>query len=154
QLHRWGSPDVAATYLARAARATTGTLVVNREDPHLRGIVAEIGWTDAIPAGGRPEVRMFGVADSVLADLPHGLGSAPAFGIDAPRTGDADTTQVTAYQGLAATIRLGEGGPAAGATLEVRLPSKGIHLAVDSAAALEAARVILGSAFDAEVAVA
>ena len=141
QLHRWGSPDVAAGYLERAARATKGALVVNREDPHLRAIAA------SIPDDG-PAVHTFGVTASLLATLPHGLGSAPAFGFDAPRREDAATTQVTGYQGDRASIALGADGPAAEAVLAVRLPSRGIHLAVDSAAAIEAARVVLGDAFD------
>ncbi|HWL03273.1 MAG TPA: Mur ligase family protein [Microbacteriaceae bacterium] len=162
QLHRWGSPDVAAGYLDRAARATTGTLVVNREDPHLRGIVAGLAHRSlsalrlaalaqdprSESKGATPEIRTFGVTDAVLATLPHGLGSAPAFGIDAPRRTDPGTTQVTAYEGDRASIELGADGPHAGAVLAVRLPSKGIHLAVDSAAAIEAARVVLGTAFD------
>jgi len=142
QLHRWGSPDVAAGYMERAARATTGTVVLGREDPHLRGIAA------ALRAQGPADIRTFGVADSVLETLPHGLGSAPAFGLDAPRTDDPGTTLVTSYQGDRASIELGASGPHAGAVLDVRLPSKGIHLAVDSAAAIEAARVVLGEAFD------
>lgn len=148
QLHRWGSPDVAAGYLARVARATTGTLIVNREDPHLRGIAA------GLPQAGAPVVRTFGVADEVLGTLPHGLGSAPAFGIDAPRGTDPTTTEVTGYTGDGADVQLGADGPSAGAVLAVRLPSKGIHLAVDSAAAIEAARTVLGDRFDVATTVA
>ncbi|MBO9705031.1 MAG: hypothetical protein J7474_05895, partial [Arthrobacter sp.] len=176
QLHRWGSPDVAAGYLARAAAATTGHLVVNREDPHLRGIaeslrlaaLAQGPSTDA-PAqgrrtgppsersgskGGAPQLHEFGVADGVLNALPHGLGSAPAFGIDAPRVDRPAATVVTAYGGDRAEVTIGAEGPSAGSVLPIRLPSKGIHLAVDSAAAIEAARVVLGAAFDPAKAVA
>lgn len=141
QLHRWGSPDVAADYLERAARATTGTVVSNREDPHLRAIAARLNG---------PRLREFGVSDDVLAALPHGLGSAPAFGDVPERSANDAATIVTRYRGDRATIRLGEDGPAPGALLDVALPSKGIHLAVDSAAALEAARVVLGDDFDPE----
>jgi len=150
QLHRWGSPDVAAAYMQRAARSTTGTLVVNREDPHLRGIVKVLRLAPLAqgPAAGRAEIRTFGVADEVLEALPHGLGSAPAFGVDAPRGDDPAATRVVAYQGDRASIELGAAGPHAGAVLAVRLPSRGIHLAVDSAAAIEAARAVLGEAFD------
>jgi len=149
QLHRWGSPDVAAAYLERAARATTGALVVNREDPHLRAIVAELA---DVPGG--PAVRAFGVDDRVIATLPHGLGSAPAFGVDGPRAADAATTRVIAHDGAVASVVLGADGPHPGEVLAIRLPSKGIHLAVDSAAAIEAARVVLGDAFDVATAVA
>jgi len=172
QLHRWGSPDVAADYLARVARATTGALVVNREDPHLRGIAAALRLAalaqgpskgDPLTEATRslsersepkgPAIHEFGVADPVLATLPHGLGSAPAFGIDAPRIDSPAATVVTAYAGDRATIALGEDGPAAAERLDVVLPSRGIHLAVDTAAAIEAARVVLGEAFDPERAV-
>ena len=142
QLHRWGSPDRAAEYLARTARATGGALVLNRDDGHLRAI-----GTD--PAGGlRAEVRWFGLAPALLAALPHGNGSAPYFGPDhgGPAVG-ASTTEVLAVDGRSAVLGLSGDGE-----LEVGLPSPGVHLAADSAAAVEAARAVLRERFDPEVA--
>src|SRR5690606_33320565 len=88
-------------------------------------------------------VRRFGVTADVLAAAPRGLGYART---TADRvTGDGAI--VSAVEGRTASIRLDADAHEGG------LPAKGIHYAVDAAAALEAARAVLGERFDADVAV-
>lgn len=141
QLHRWQEPDRVAGYLERMARATTGTVVVNRDDPQLRRVAARLSGADAA------ELRFFSVAPEIAAGFPHGLGSAPAYGPEGELPAGRGESRVVAFEQDAASIELSDG-----ATVAVRLPSSGIHLAVDSAAALEAARAVLGDRFDAELA--
>lgn len=142
QLHRWQSPERVAEYLERTARATRGTVVINREDPHLRRIAA------GLPSAQGRTLRYFGVAPEVIATVRSGLGSAPAFGPEpeALPTGVGGST-VVAHGGLAARIEIADH---RGETvvLDTELPSRGIHFAIDQAAAIEAARAVLADDFD------
>ncbi|TPW70868.1 Mur ligase family protein [Schumannella sp. 10F1B-5-1] len=149
QVHRWGQPERVAAYLERTARQTTGTLVVNREDPQLRRVVSRL------PERGA-QLRTFGVSAEVQSSLRHGLGSAPDFAEGEARMPDpVAESVVVGYGGSTATVELSSADGAGPATLvDVELPSRGIHLAVDSAAALEGARAILGDRFDPQVAAA
>ncbi len=93
------------------------------------------------PAG--PHVELFGVSAAVLAALPRGLGYAET---TPARFGGG--TMVTGVSGRSASIAFD------GVIHEVGLPARGIHYAVDAAAALAAARTLLGAEFDAATAVA
>lgn len=138
QLHRWGEPERVAAYLERAARRTTGCVVVNRDDPQLRRVAALL---PAPPSG--PRVRWFSVAPGVAALLPHGLGSVGEFSGEAgpPPEGDSRSEVVSVGDGTAALEVEGAG------RAEIVLPSRGIHFAADAAAAVEAARAVLGARF-------
>lgn len=150
QVHRWGQPERVAAYLERTARQTTGTLVVNREDPQLRRVVSRL------PEGGAV-LRTFGVSAEVQGSLRHGLGSAPDFAAgEARMPHPVAESVVVVYGGSTATVELSAADDVAGGAtrVDIELPSRGIHLAVDSAAALEGARAILGDRFDPQLAAA
>lgn len=67
QLDRFGEIDTTARLLQRIADATTGTLIVNREDP----LISAIGdRTRERAAGGAPEVREFGLSEPLRAMFP------------------------------------------------------------------------------------
>src|SRR5690606_32710579 len=102
----------------------TESVVINGDDAML----------DDLAAALTAPVRRFGVTSEVLAAAPRGLGYAKT---TAERVA-GDAAIVTSVRGRAATVRLG------GREFEVGLPAKGIHYAVDAAAALEAARAVLG----------
>ena len=66
QLDRFGEIDKTAELLQHVASKTTGTVVLNREDPR----VARIASTLAAPESGGPIVRYFGLDDSLLSTFP------------------------------------------------------------------------------------
>ncbi len=62
QLDRFGEIDTTATMLAAVARATTGTVVLNREDPR----IAQLAET--VPSGTR--IAYYGLADNLVSFFP------------------------------------------------------------------------------------
>lgn len=62
QLDRFGEIDATAKMLEKIAKATTGTVVVNREDDRVRLIPAELS--------SQTDVRYFGLADNLLSQFP------------------------------------------------------------------------------------
>lgn len=127
QIDRFHDSEKVRDYLRTIAERATGVVVSNGDDAMLEEVAAAV----AAP------VRRFGVSTEVLAGSPRGLGYA--------RTTDrriADGTLVTHVQGRSARIRI------AGQELEVQLPAKGVHYAVDAAAAIEAAAAVLGRRVD------
>lgn len=69
QLDRFGEIDTTARYLQRIADATSNVLIVNRED-RLVAAIGERTRERAAEAGGRPEVREFGLAPELLSTFP------------------------------------------------------------------------------------
>ena len=131
QIDRFHDAEQVQAMLGRIA-ATAGEAVVLNGD-------------DALLVGLAPTARTvrFGVTDAVLAESPRGLGYAETA---AGRIQDG--TLVTEVSGRDARIVV------RGEPLEVRLPARGVHYAVDAAGALAAAAELLGDAFDPAVAVA
>ena len=130
QLDRFGSAQRVAGLLGVLAEHSE-RLVVNADDTLLRVLVAE---------EQRPSTS-FGLR---LADRAAQLdllgGALPWRGALHPDT----SLDVLGERSAVVAVR--------GQTLAVRLPAAGVHYAVDAAAALEAAAVTLGSAFDPELA--
>jgi UDP-N-acetylmuramyl tripeptide synthase len=129
QIDRFTDPEKVAAMLATIAGRATESVVVNADDELLEELAAVLA----------PGVRVarYGVTADVLAGLPRGLGYS--------RTSErraADGVLVTEVDGAAARIRAG------GQQLDVRLPSRGAHYAVDAAGALAASADLLGDAFD------
>jgi UDP-N-acetylmuramyl tripeptide synthase len=127
QIDRFHDSALVLGMLRRIAATAADRLVVNGDD----GLLTGLGDTAAVPA------TRFAVAPQVLASLPRGLGYAET----KAGTAGADVV-VTATAGRAATIDVH------GRSLEVTLPARGVHYAVDAAAALAAAADLLGEAFD------
>jgi UDP-N-acetylmuramyl tripeptide synthase len=133
QIDRFTDPEKVAAMLGTIAGRATESVVVNADDALL----------EELTGGLAPSVRIarYGVTAEVLANLPRGLGYSRTA---AART--ADGVLVTDVDGAAARIT------AAGQQLDVRLPSRGAHYAVDAAGALAAAADLLGDAFDPQLA--
>ncbi|WP_432394688.1 MurT ligase domain-containing protein [Pseudarthrobacter sp. L19] len=134
QLDRFGEIDKTADLLQHIASKTTGTVVLNREDPR----VARIAVSLAAPAAGGPEVRYFGLDDSLLSTFPNDddMRSAPGSPVpDAPAKPAAD-------------VVLRRVGPADadfdydGATVSTPMKLRGVYNIFNAAAALTLARAI------------
>mgnify|MGYP003557805014 CR=1 FL=1 len=130
-LERFQSMDRVAEMLGEIADRATDLVVINDDDASLHAIAA------ASAARG-VAVGRYGVADAVLAAQPHGLGYAR---VAPTRLAPADGCLVSTVQGTSAELVLHRH------TIEITLPARGTHFAVDAAAALEAARLILGERF-------
>jgi UDP-N-acetylmuramyl tripeptide synthase len=67
QLDRFGEIDKTAQLLERIAVKTTGTVVLNREDPRVRRIAGAL----KAPEDGGPSVRFFGLDESLRSTFPN-----------------------------------------------------------------------------------
>ncbi|GAA4667381.1 MurT ligase domain-containing protein [Frondihabitans cladoniiphilus] len=138
QLYRFYETERVADMMTDTAKTSSAHVVTNRDDEYLGP------FTDATL-----DVTRFGASPALVAAAPHGLQNASDFGSGATKgeAGDAQA-EVQAITPAGATIRLGA------ESLDVRLPARGLHYAVDAAAAIQTARVALGTEFDSRRAVA
>ena len=137
QLNRFFEPDRVAGMLAKIASTATGALVLNADDEHLVGLGA------ALPAGHPAQVSYFATAPELLGAVSQGMLSAPRFAATATVTATAPDVVATALDGRDATLEVN------GVPTRVRLPARGVHYAVDAAAAVATARAALGDRFSA-----
>ena len=142
QLDRFGEIDTTARLLGQVAQATTGTVVLNREDPRIVRLAAQT------PA--RTGVAYFGLSDDLLSYFPtdddmhasdrdaHGAGadSAPPRPV---RPGHRLPAEVTLERVMdhRAAFRLD------GRLLETDLRLEGVYNLYNAAAALTLVRVVL-----------
>ncbi|MGA7149259.1 MAG: MurT ligase domain-containing protein [Microbacterium sp.] len=136
QLYRFFETErVADMMLDAAARASEG-VIVNRDDPYLSKI-------DEAAMRGR--VSYFGASEALVAASAHGLVNA----IDT-RSGSTGIaarhaeSEVVAVDGRKVSVIL-DGQP-----IGVTVPARGLHYAVDAAAALATTARVLGDEFDAD----
>ena len=141
QLQRLHEPDKVGEMLVSMARATTGHVVINADSPHLVSAAGELA------AGA--EAHFFGVDPAYAATLPHGLVNAPDFREGVAPVAVQVTSSVLSSGEREALIELA---PLADGDepvrIEVALPARGLHYAIDVAAAALTARAVLGERFD------
>jgi UDP-N-acetylmuramyl pentapeptide synthase len=135
QIDRFHDSEKVAGMLAKIAARATGTLVINGDDAMLLEI--------ADSATGGAGVARYGVSRDVLAANPRGLGYTRTA---SERITDATGALVTAVDGRSATLGY------RGETINIQLPARGTHYAVDAAAAVSAAAAVLGDEFDLDLA--
>ncbi|MFB2583984.1 MurT ligase domain-containing protein [Herbiconiux liukaitaii] len=155
QLNRYHEPDRVATMLGRVAAASTDGLILNREDNFLVDMDARI------PARSGRAVSFFGGVPSLVDDASHGVASADRFDEATSAPGSrAAAVEVVALNGARATLAIApwdadpltEGGsPVTRTEIEVRLPARGMHYALDAAGAAATARSVLGDRFRPEL---
>lgn len=135
QIDRFHDSEMVAGMLAKIAARAHEAVVVNADDAYL----------ERLAGGLRPEVRVhrFGVSDPVLAAVPRGLGHTET---SARRLDPADGVVIDAVDGASAVLA------DRGASVPVGLPARGIHYAVDAAAAYATAKAVLGERFAPETA--
>lgn len=140
QLYRFFETERVADMMLDTLACATEHIVSNRDDPYLSKI--DLRYPDA-QTQVYPDITYFGVADEVIAASPHGLVNAPdhrgeALGlVTRPARAEVVETSTTG-----ATVDVD------GEVVDVILPAKGLHYAIDAAAAMATASVILGTAFD------
>lgn len=137
QIDRFHDSEMVASMLARIAARAGESIVVNADDAYLERLADRV----------RPEVAVhrFGVTDSVLAASPRGLGYTQT---SATRLASGTDVLVEAVDGAAAVL------DDAGASVSIGLPARGVHYAVDAAAAYATAKAVLGERFSSATAAA
>jgi UDP-N-acetylmuramyl tripeptide synthase len=140
QLNRYHEPDRVAAMLGRVAASATEGLVLNREDNFL------VDLDTRIPAREGRAVSFFGGVPALVDAASHGVASADRFGETAVAPGSRPATvEVVSLDGARATLDI------AGTRIDVKLPARGMHYALDAAGAAAAARSVLGARFRPEL---
>ena len=135
QLNRFYEPDRVVGMLESFAGVATRHLVINADDHNLVALASRLADRGA-------ELSAFAMAPELLAEsawLARGDNPALATAEAAPITA---STRLVAAEGDRATIRVD------GAAVDVTLPARGLHNAVDASAAFAMARALLGERFD------
>ncbi|MFZ4895821.1 MurT ligase domain-containing protein [Plantibacter sp. Mn2098] len=131
QIDRFHDSAMVQRMLDTIAARSTGSLVLNGDDALVDTLAQD--------SGARRE--RYGVSPEVLAASPRGLGYTET---SAVRVDPALGTVVQTLSGTATTI-VHRGEP-----LEITLPARGVHYAVDAATAIAGAASILADEFDPE----
>ncbi|WP_267424542.1 MULTISPECIES: MurT ligase domain-containing protein [unclassified Curtobacterium] len=130
QLYRFFETERVATMMLDTAALSTANVITNHDDQFL----------DAYSAVAGQRVLRFGASAAIVAASPNGLQNADDFDrADAEQS--VIDAEVTEHTGDAATIAFG------GSDIAVRLPARGLHYAVDAAAATATASAALGAQF-------
>ncbi|WP_104138370.1 Mur ligase family protein [Arthrobacter sp. ZGTC131] len=133
QLDRFGEIDKTAQLLQHIASKTTGTVVLNREDPRVARIADTLDG---------PDVRYFGLDDSLLSTFPND---------DELRAGPGSPAPAPVQQKPHADVVLRRVGPDNadfeydGGTVTTGMKLRGVYNIFNAAAALTLARSICGS---------
>lgn len=133
QLYRFFETERVADMMLDTAALSSRTVITNRDDQFL----------DAYAGVDGQRVLRFGASAEVVAAAPNGLQNADDFDRQAAQPNTAES-EVTAHTGDGATIHFD------GVDISVRLPARGLHYAVDAAAATATASAALGTQFRAE----
>ncbi|GAB2447353.1 UDP-N-acetylmuramyl tripeptide synthase [Conyzicola lurida] len=141
QLNRFFEPDRVVKMLATIAGAADAHVVVNANDDNLVAVAAALT--------GAAEVSYFGVDPALLSGSPNGLANAEVYSALGTSPTDAaapvPSVVVERLSGIDASLTV------AGANVDVRLPARGLHYAVDVAGAAAMAERLLGESFRPEL---
>jgi lipid II isoglutaminyl synthase (glutamine-hydrolysing) len=135
QLDRFVDPLLVRNKLADVAQRATESLILNADDQNILQIFNSIKSQKA---------SWFGLSSQLISNSEHGLGNSPTYLAPLPRPIPA--TEVVEFKNSLAK------GFVAGEQIEFALPNRGIHFALDAAAALETSRRYLASEFDTKLA--
>lgn len=130
QIYRFGEPEQVAGMIDRILHTVTGPVILNSDDPQLNRIGTDSGL-DAIWFGADGDYRLLGAPAWNTATTDHEV-EVSVLGVDGGR----------------ATIGW------SGERHKVALPAAGVHYAMDVAAAITAARRVLGARFTTSAALA
>ena len=138
QLDRFVDPAVVREKLLTVANRASEHLVINVDDQNL------VLLDRQIEKRNRAQRHYIGIAPAVVSRYEHGLGYAPTYldQIEAPEI----HSSVTELSGLQCAIEVLDD------RTEVKLPSRGLHFALDAVAALQTAKAFLGAEFNLQLA--
>lgn len=131
QLDRFIDPALVREKLKEVSARATDALILNADDQNTLLIQQE---------SNSQVVSWFGIAEDLIVNTAHGLGNAPTFLGELPRP--KVHTEVIRQNDIETTARI------MSSEVSFALPNRGIHFALDAAAALESARRYLGDTFD------
>lgn len=131
QLDRFGEIDTTAKLLARIAQATTGTVVLNREDPRVAAIANILHGQKVSYFGLAPELKKLFPADDELRGKS----------ITAPKPVEADVI-LSKLKGQQAEFVINKKSVASSLELS------GVYNIFNAAAAIALIRAIVGNAYD------
>jgi UDP-N-acetylmuramyl tripeptide synthase len=137
QLNRFFEPDRVVKMLATIANAADAHVVVNANDDNLVAVAGALA--------GSAEVSYFGVASALLSGSPNGLANAQVYGAKTDAAAPVSRVVVERLSGVDSTLSI------AGSEVDVRLPARGLHYAVDVAGAAAMAERLLGASFRPEL---
>jgi UDP-N-acetylmuramoylalanine-D-glutamate ligase len=135
QIVRFHDPAMVRDMLGRIADRASDGVVINVDDANLVAIGEQV----------TASVIRYGVSDEVARAADHGFGYARASDV---RLDAADGIVVQSVDDREAVL-LVDGEPHA-----LTLPSRGVHYAIDAAAAIGGVRTLLGDRFDLDAALA
>lgn len=135
QLDRFVDPAMVREKLAAVAAKAKNALVLNADDQNILLINKDLD---------SKLTSWFGVQKSLISKSEHGLGHAPTYLTELPRP--LVQTEVLEQLPERTTTRVLD------QEVSFSLPNRGLHFALDAAAALESARRYLGDSFDANLA--
>ena len=137
QLDRFVDPAYVRRDLGFVAEAAVEGVALNADDQNLLWMLAE--------SNSVANVSWFGLNEAVLSTARKGLGTAPTYLFELERP-DTQTTGIAVHDRDLGVV-LNSGQP-----VQVVLPNRGLHFAVDAVAALETSQRILGNLFDGNLA--
>ncbi|WP_223690767.1 MurT ligase domain-containing protein [Leifsonia poae] len=137
QLNRFFEPARVVGMLRSIGASSSEFVVVNADDDSLSGIGAEF------VAEGR-DVSTFAVAPALIDASPNGLANVEDFSRTVVAALPAPTVTVNALTGRTADLTVG------GESVQIALPARGLHYAIDAAGATAMARRLLGERFRGE----
>ncbi|MDO4820843.1 MAG: MurT ligase domain-containing protein [Rothia sp. (in: high G+C Gram-positive bacteria)] len=141
QLDRFGEIDTTRRMLATVAGATTGTVVLNREDPRIRSLAENIQPGTQVSYFGLSEkLRSLFPSDDDLRTSPEGTDRADA-GLLAPEL-PAASVLLKDFKGTDATFDL------AGQELAGTINLYGVYNIFNAAAAMALTREVMGDALN------
>lgn len=133
QLDRFGEIDTTRRMLAKVAEATTGTVVLNREDPRIRSLA------QVVSAGA--QVAYFGLSDKLRALFPSDdemRSGAAGQVLELPEA----SVLLEDFKGTSASFRLGQ------RQLEGTINLYGVYNIYNAAAAMALTRQVMGDRLD------
>ena len=141
QLYRFYETERVADMMLDTLELAAEHIVSNRDDPYLSKI--DRRFADAATQV-YPDISYFGVSRNVIDASPNGLANARDYRADSDNSSRDAIAEVVGTSNTGATVEV------RGQQVEVVLPAKGLHYAIDAAAAMATASVILGDDFDGE----
>lgn len=135
QLDRFVDPALVREKLTDVAQRAIDALVLNADDQNILLIDKQVSSA---------KTSWFGLDSKIISGTEHGLGNAPTY-LD-PLARPSTQTQIESFNEDQTVAQVGN------RKIVFDLPNRGIHFALDAAAALESSRRYLGEGFDADLA--